>query len=109
MSMIKPNTPEKRMIPIADSGNQGGIRMWPSEEWASRLYDLANVALVIGLIVGAISTVLVVWMGNIKEEYLRKDLASANERAANLEHETEELRSRNLELEKSLAPRRIPV
>lgn len=59
--------------------------MWPSEEWASRLYNLANMFLIAGLAVGVISTVLVVWMGNVKEEYLNRDLAATNERAAEAE------------------------
>src|SRR6266853_3657838 len=49
-----------RVIPVAAGGSKGGIRMWPSEHWASRLYDVANVALIAGLIIGAASTVLVV-------------------------------------------------
>jgi hypothetical protein len=56
--------------------------MWPSEDWASKLYDLANWFLIGALIVGAVSTVLLVWMGNIKEAYLRVALAGATEKAA---------------------------
>jgi len=56
--------------------------MWFSLETASRLYDAANIFLIIALVVGAVSTVLVVWMGNVKEEYLRRDIASAQEEAA---------------------------
>ena len=56
--------------------------MWPSEESASRLYDLANWGLIAGLVVGVVSTILLVWMGNIKEAYLRDHLAHTNERAA---------------------------
>lgn len=41
--------------------------MWPSEDLASRLYDTANVGLVVGLIIGVISTVLLVWMGNVRD------------------------------------------
>lgn len=63
--------------------------MWPSEAAASLAYDIANVALIVSLVAGVISTVLVVWMGNVKEEYLQRSLtnvtnktAQANERAA---------------------------
>lgn len=69
--------------------------MWPSEDLASRLYDLANWGLVIGLVIGVVSTAVVVWMGNVKEAYLRRQVAtlnqsaaSANERTANLEKES---------------------
>jgi hypothetical protein len=49
--------------------------MWPSEETASRLYDLANWGLIAGLVLGVISTGLLVWMGSAKEVYLRSRLA----------------------------------
>jgi hypothetical protein len=73
---------------------------------ASWLYDWANVALICALIAGAIATVLVVWMGNIKEEYLRSDLAATNERAAKAEARAEESR---LALEKFKAPRLLSI
>jgi hypothetical protein len=56
--------------------------MWPSEELASRLYDLANWGLIAGLVLGVGSTVFLVWMGNVKEEYLRRGLAATTERVA---------------------------
>ena len=71
--------------------------MWPSEEVAFRLYDFANWGLIAGLVVGVISTVLLVWMGNVKETYLRRDLATttagtaaAIERAGNAGKEAAE-------------------
>jgi hypothetical protein len=88
--------------------------MWPSEEITSRLYDLANIGLIFGLIIGVISTVLIVWMGNKKETYLRQHLADTNERAAHAEERaaeatsrTEEERVKRLELEASIQPRRL--
>ncbi len=78
--------------------------MWPSEEWASRLYDLANWFLIVALIVGAASTGLLVWMGNVKEEYLKRDLAATNERAAHAEERAAEA---NLELAKLKTPRTL--
>jgi hypothetical protein len=63
--------------------------MWPSEELASRVYDWANWGLLVGLVLGVISTGLVVRMGNVKETYFKlhiaetnKSTALANERAA---------------------------
>ncbi len=64
--------------------------MWPSLKTASLLYDLANIGLIIGLVVGVISTVLVVWMGNVKEEYLNRELANSRERTASLEKQSGE-------------------
>ncbi len=56
--------------------------MLPSESVASRIYDIANVGLIVSLMLGVASTVLVVWMGNVKEEYLRRALSATTERAA---------------------------
>jgi hypothetical protein len=91
--------------------------MWPSEETASRLYDLANWGLITGLVVGVVSTIFVVWMGNTKESYLQGRLAdtnaiaaSANERAAEAGKgtaealvEQERIRLENLTLQSRLA------
>jgi len=81
--------------------------MWPSEELAARLYDLANWGLVVGLVVGVVSTVLIVWMGNVKEEYLRKDIAHARQSAADANAKAEAEKLARLNLEKQVAPRRL--
>jgi hypothetical protein len=95
--------PEKRITPSAINGTQGGIRMWPSEYWASRLYDLANLFLIAALIVGVVSTGLVVWMGNIKEGYLRRDLAIANGHAAEAIQKAEAEHLARVRIEEKLA------
>jgi hypothetical protein len=102
--MTKPKIPETRIMPIAESGNQGGIRMWPSEEWASRLSDWANIGLIVGLIFGVLSTVLLVWMGNVKEAYLKRELADTNLRAANAEQRAADA---TLELSRIKTPRSL--
>ncbi len=66
--------------------------MWPPLKTAIWLYDVSNVGLIIGLVIGIISTVLVVWMGNVKEEYLNRELADSRERTATLEKQSTELR-----------------
>ena len=116
-------------------GTQGGIRMWPSYETASSIYDKANIVLLVGLVIGIIATFLIVWMGNVKEEYLNIDVAAtnvvaekakadaanayvqaadANERTANIEEHNLELqtilereRSARLKLEAQIAPRSL--
>ena len=75
---------------MADSASQGGMRMWPSLKTAALLYDLANIGLIIGLVIGGISTVLVVWMGNVKGEYLNRELANSRERTSTLEKQSYE-------------------
>jgi hypothetical protein len=79
--------------PIANKGNQGGIQMWPSEELANRLYDIANIGLVVGLVIGIVSTVGLVWTGNVKERYLRTQLADTQKETAQALREAEKLRS----------------
>lgn len=85
--------------------------MWPSEATATVTYDIANVALIVSLVVGVIATCLVVWMGSVKDGYLRRSLASVNQEAAEA---TERAASANkqaaeaqLALEKYKAPRTI--
>jgi hypothetical protein len=89
---------------MAVNGNQGGIAMWPSLATASWLYNLANWFLIGALVIGAASTVLIVWMGNVKEGYLSRDLSAMNERAATAEKAAEEAK---LALEMYKAPRSI--
>jgi hypothetical protein len=79
------------------------LRMWPSEEWASKLYDWANFFLIAALVVGAASTALVVWMGNIKEEYSKRELANANGRAAEAIQKAEEEHLARVRIEEKLA------
>jgi hypothetical protein len=98
-------------MPIADSENHGGIGMWPSEAIASRIYDIANIALIGALVIGVIATALVVWMGNVKEGYLRIGLASLNSQAAQANQMAADANERateaQLALEKYKAPRMI--
>lgn len=88
--------------------------MWPSFETAVWLYDKANIFLIGALVVGAIATVLVVWMGNVKEEYLRRDLADTNARAeeakaqaAEANEKAESERLARVKIEEKLKPRRL--
>jgi len=112
--MTMKNVPEIKTIPIAESGSQGGNTMWPSEEWASRLSDWANIGLLASLIVGVISTGLLVWMGNVKEAYLRGHITETNARAAANEKEAAQLRklaederTARVELESKVAWRKL--
>lgn len=66
------------------------MRMWPSAETAAWLYNLANIGLILGLVVGVVSTILVVWMVNVKEAYLNRSLTESRERTASLEKQTAE-------------------
>jgi hypothetical protein len=76
--------------------------MWPSFETASSIFDWANWFLLGALAIGVVSTGLVIWMGNIKEEYLRRELAATGERTKVAEQRAAEA---TLALEKFKAPR----
>jgi multidrug efflux pump subunit AcrA (membrane-fusion protein) len=78
---------------MTNSSKQGGMRMWPSVEAASWIYDIANTGLIIGLVLGVVCTVLVIWMGNIKEEHLNRALADSRLRTASLEKQSAESRT----------------
>jgi len=91
--------------------SQKGTEMWPSFDVASRLYDLANTAFIASLAIGVAATVLLVWMGNVKEGYLRRDVAGASARAAEAEARSSEANAvaakAELELAKFKAPRSL--
>jgi len=55
--------------------------MWPSESAATRIYNSANIALIVALVLGVLATWLVVWMGKVKDEYISKNVAATEERA----------------------------
>jgi hypothetical protein len=81
--------------------------MWPSFETAVRLYDVANICLIGALVIGVIATAFVVWMGNVKEEYLRRDLADTNARAEEAKAASSRANARAAELEKEAANARL--
>ncbi|MFI4974898.1 MAG: hypothetical protein ACHP84_10200 [Caulobacterales bacterium] len=64
---------------IAAKGMIGFLAtMSPSPSLASIIYNWANVGLIAGLVIGVVSTVFIVWMGNIRDADLRQRLAEAN-------------------------------
>jgi hypothetical protein len=52
-----------------------------SKDTASFLNGIANLALLVSLVVGAASTAVVIWTGNIKESYLTQELSDAHLKA----------------------------
>jgi hypothetical protein len=83
------------------------MKMWPSEADAARAYDIANIVLVVVLTIGAGATAVLVWMGNVKESYLKVFLAQSSERTAELEQTAEHERLERIKIEERIAPRRI--
>jgi hypothetical protein len=101
--------PESTITTIAPNGNHVGIEIWPSREWSEWLYDFANIALIVALVVGVFATVMIVWMGNKKEEYLKKDVAAAQLRGDEAIAKSERDRLERVKIEqemlKQLRPR----
>lgn len=64
------------------TSGQGEKHMSISFETAALVQDVANWVLIGTLFVGVVATYLIVWMGNIKEEYFSQSIASANAEAA---------------------------
>jgi hypothetical protein len=62
--------------------------MWPSLETASHIADVANVFFIASLVVGVVSTILIVWMANVKESHWDIDRRASAERIAELNNET---------------------
>jgi hypothetical protein len=101
--------------------SQRGRRMWPSLATASRVSDVANVALIFSLVLSVVSTCMIVWMGNVKEIYwddardksgekireLDVAVAEANVRAAEANKIAEQERLERVRIEERIAPRRL--
>lgn len=80
--------------------NKRGGRMWTpsvSLELATRIYDGANIAFLISLVVGVIATALIMAMGTIKESHWEKERTASNERIAELGKETAEANKKAVE------------
>jgi hypothetical protein len=98
---------------MTEIGNHGEKGIWPTLDWATWWFDRASFGLIVGTLVVLVSTVLIVWMGIVKEHHwdtLREqagteivkaqgDAATANEaagraheRAAALEVDAEKVR-----------------
>jgi hypothetical protein len=58
--------------------------MWPSLPTANNIADVANWFFIGSLVVGVVSTILIVWMAGVKETYWEKDRTESAERIASL-------------------------
>jgi hypothetical protein len=77
---------------MAPTGNQKGKRMWPSLPAANHVADVANWFFIGSLVVGVVSSILIVWMAGVKEGYWEKDRAESAERIASLRVQGDQLR-----------------
>jgi hypothetical protein len=82
--------------------------MW-SREAASAVFDAANIAFVLSLVIGVVAVVLIVWTGNAKDEYLKRDLSSSITRGAQAQQLAAEANARAAELERDAAQLRLDL
>lgn len=82
-------------------------RMWPSFETAACIQNYANGFLILALFVGVVATFLVVWMGNVKEDYLRRDIALGNDEAAKAKESASKANERTAALENETAQAKL--
>jgi hypothetical protein len=83
---------------MAERKTHEGGRVELSESFANWLNGLANWGLVVSLVVGVISTVLIVWTGNVKEDFLKKQLGDATKLAAQADLSRNNLQNRILDI-----------
>ncbi|MGC1777091.1 MAG: hypothetical protein WBB34_04040 [Xanthobacteraceae bacterium] len=77
---------------MAPAGNQKGMRMWPSLPLANRIADIANLFFIASLVVGVVSTIVIVRMTGVKERYWDADRTASAEKIATLTTQGEQLR-----------------
>lgn len=70
---------------MAETATHASSQPWPPLEWAGWIFDRASVALAASLIVGAIATVAIVWMGIVKEHHWDLLREHANQKIALVE------------------------
>ena len=66
--------------------------MWPSLSAANQIADWANIFFIGSLVVGVVSTVLIVWMANVKDGYWERARQDSDERIASLTAQGDQLR-----------------
>ena len=69
---------------MAEIGNHAGNGIWPTLELASKIFDRASFALIVGTVIVLASTVFIVWMGIVKEHHWDLLREQSSERIATL-------------------------
>jgi hypothetical protein len=77
--------------------------MGMSREFAERCSDWANAGIILAAVLGVVSTGLAIWTGNVKEAYLKRDVAETNARGEEAKALAEGEKLARLKLEKELA------
>lgn len=83
--------------------------MWPSLDVASRIADMANIFFIGSLVVGVVSTILIVWMASVKEHHWDQLRHESDERIAESNARQKEAELKLAELRKQVAARHLNV
>jgi hypothetical protein len=67
--------------------------MWPSLSVANQIADWANIFFIGSLVVGVVSTILIVWMANVKEGYWERARQDSEEKIAAVSSQGEEAKA----------------
>ena len=81
--------------------------MGMSREFAEAWADKANIGIIIAAVIGVVSTTLAIWTGNVKEDFLKRDLAEANARGEEAKSEAAKANEKAASLEKEAAVARL--
>ena len=79
--------------------------MWTSLESASFWNSVANLGLIVGLVIGLISTLVIVFTGKVIQRESNERIAIAERQAAEANRKAEEERLARVKIEEKLAPR----
>src|ERR1700676_4606348 len=106
---IKTNPAGPMMVVAAMSeiANHVGKEPWPSLESLSWWFDKASMVLAGSLFIGFVCTVIIIWLGIVKEHHWDLARERANERLAGVNKETARLTADNLALQTVMLPRNV--
>src|SRR4029077_6130121 len=92
---------------MIEIGNHAENGIWPSLSDASRWFDRASIVLAISLLFSFAATVVIVWLGIVKEHHWDIARVSAAKRIGELNSQTEHLKADNISLQTVLLPRHV--
>jgi hypothetical protein len=80
---------------MTEIGNQAGNGIWPSLPDASRWFDRASIVLALALLLSFAATVVLIWLGIVKEHHWDLAREEAQARIAQLDNETARLHAQD--------------
>jgi hypothetical protein len=88
---------------MTEIGNQAGNGIWPALPDASRWFDRASIVLALSLLASFAATVVIVWLGIVKEHHWDEAREAAKVKIAGLETETEKAKAEQAKANEAIA------